>query len=78
MKKFMISSKLFVSLISTINISSLRLDNFIQLLNTSSVIIGLEFVLSNLRLTVSEDLFSLSFQKNPDLLIFLSRDVNFP
>ena len=33
----------------------LRLDRFIQLLNTSSVAIGLEFVFSNLRLTVNED-----------------------
>ena len=44
--------------------------SFIQFLNTSSVIIGLEFVFSNLCLTVSENLLSLSFQKNPDLLTF--------
>ena len=48
----------------------LRLDRFIQLLNTSSIVIVLEFVFSNLCLTVSENLLSLSFQKNPDLLIF--------
>ena len=48
----------------------LRLDRFIQLLNTSSVIIGLEFVFSNLCLTVSENLLSLSIQKNPYLLTF--------
>ena len=42
MKKLMISSKSFVSLMSTINFSSLRLDHFIQLLNTSSVIISLQ------------------------------------
>ena len=44
MKKLLISSKSFVSLMSTINFSLLRLDNFIQLLNTSSVEIGLELV----------------------------------
>ena len=55
----------------------LRLDNFIQLLNTSSVIIGLGFVFSNLYLTVSENLLSLSFQKNPDLLTFRAVARNF-
>ena len=44
MKKLLISSKSFVSLMSTTNFFFLRLDNFIQLLNTSSVIIGMEFV----------------------------------
>ena len=44
MKNLLISSKSFVSLMSTINFSFLRLDHFIQLLKTSSVIIGLEFV----------------------------------
>ena len=34
----------------------LRLDRFIQFLNTSSIVIGLEFVFSNLCLTVSENL----------------------
>ena len=57
-------------LVSTINFSSLRLDNFIQLLNTSSVMIGLELVFSNFCLTASEILLSLSFQKNSDLLTF--------
>ena len=66
MKKFLISLKFFVSCKSTINFSSMRLDNFIQLLDTSSVIIGLEFVFLNLCLTISENLLSLSFQKNPD------------
>ena len=70
MKKLLISSMLFVSLMSTINFSSLRLDRFTQLLNTSSVLIGLEFVFSNLCLTISENLLFLSFQKNPDLLNF--------
>ena len=55
---------------STTNFSSLGLDNFTQLLDTSSVIIGLEFVFSNLCWTISENLLFLSFQKNPDLLIF--------
>ena len=49
---------------------SLRPDNFVQFLDISSVIIGLEFVFSNLCLTVSENLLSLSIQKNPYLLIF--------
>ena len=44
MKKLMISSKSFVSLMSTTNFFFLILDHFIQLLNTSSVIICLEFV----------------------------------
>ena len=70
MQKLLISSKLFVSLMSTINFSSLTLGNSIQFEDASSVIIGLEFVLLNLCLTNSENLLSLSFQKNPDLLIF--------
>ena len=62
---------LFVSCMSMIDLTSLRLVNFIQLLDTSSVIIGLEFVfLLNLCLKISENVLSLSFQKNPDLLIF--------
>ena len=63
-------SKLFVSLKSTINITSLRLDNSIQFLDTSSVTIGLEFVFLNLCSIISKNLLFLSFQKNPDLLIF--------
>ena len=71
MKKLMISSKSFVSLMSTINLTSLRVDNSIHFLDTSSVIIGSELVfLKCLCLTVSENLLSLSFQKNPDLLTF--------
>ena len=69
MKKLLISSKLFVSCQSTINLTSLRLDNSIQFLDTSSVIIGLELVFLNLCSAISEYLFFLSFQKNPDLLI---------
>ena len=70
MKKLLISSKLFVSLKSTINLTSLRLDNSIQFLVTSSVIIGLEIVTLNDHSTISKNLLFLSFQKNPDLLIF--------
>ena len=62
----MILSKSFFCL-STTNFFFLRLDHFVQLLNTSSVIIGLEFVFSNLCLTISKNLLSLSFQKNPNL-----------
>ena len=68
MKKLLISSKLFVSQKSTINLTSLRLDNSIHFLDTSSVIIGLELVSLNLCSTISENLLFLSFQKNPDLL----------
>ena len=55
---------------STINFFFLRLDRFIQLLNTSSVVIGLEFVFSNLCLKVSENLLSLSLQESPNLFTF--------
>ena len=77
MKKLLISSMLFVYLMSTINFTSLRLDKFIQFLDISSVIIGLELVFLNLCSTISESLLFLSFKENPDLLIFLSRDVDF-
>ena len=70
MKKLLISSKLFVSCKSTINLTSLRLDNFVQFLDISFVIIGLELVFLNLCSTISENLLFLSFQKNPDFLIF--------
>ena len=62
-----ILSTSFVSLMSTTNFFFLRLDRFIQLLNTSSVVIGLEFIFSNLCLTVSENLLSFSFQQSPNL-----------
>ena len=58
---------------STINVSLLRFDNFIQLLDTSSVIIGRELVFLNLCSIISEDLLILSFQKNLDLLVSESR-----
>ena len=48
MHKLLISSMLFVSLMSTINFTSLRLDNSIQFLDISSVIIGLELVSESL------------------------------
>ena len=70
MKKLLISSKLFISLKSTMDLFSLRPENFVQFLDVSSVIIGLEFVFSSLCSTISENLLFLSFQKNPDLLIF--------
>ena len=77
MKKLMILSKSFVSLMSTTNFFFLRLDHFIPLLNTSSVIICLEFVFSNLRLTVSEDLLPLSVQESPNLFAFRVLSLNF-
>ena len=55
----------------------LRLDRFIQILFSSSVIICLEFVLSSLRLTVSEDLLPLSVQENPNLFAFTVLSLNF-
>ena len=69
MKKLLISSKLFFSFKSTINLTSLRFDNSIQFLDTSSVIIGLELVCVNLCSTISENLLFLPFKK-ADLLIF--------
>ena len=69
MKKLMILSASFVCL-STMNFFFLPLDRFIQFLFSSSVIISLEFVLSNLRLAVSEDLLPLSVQKSPNLFMF--------
>ena len=69
MKKLMILSALVVCL-STMKFFFLRLDRFIQFLYTASVIISLEFVFSNLRLTVSENLLSLSLQKSPNLFAF--------
>ena len=70
MKKLLISSKLFVSCMSMINVTSLRLNNSIQFLDTASVIIGLELVFLNLCSTISENLLFLSFKENPNLLIF--------
>ena len=76
MKKLMISSLKFFSL-SAVKFFLLRLDRFIQFLFTSSVIISLEFVFSNLRLTVSEDLLPLSVQESPNLFVFRVLSLNF-
>ena len=62
---------------STTNFFFLRLDRFIQFVNTSSVISGLEFMLSNLRLTVSEDLLPLSVEESPNLFAFRVLSLNF-
>ena len=65
-----ISSKLLVSCKSTINVTTLRLDNSIQFLDISSVTIGLELVFLILCSFISENLLFLLFEKKPDLLIF--------
>ena len=49
---------------------SLRLNNSIQFLNTSSIRIGLKFVFLNLSSDFSENLLFLSFKENPDSLAF--------
>ena len=54
----------------------LRLDRFTECLYTSSVIISLEFVFSNLRLTVSEDLLPLSALESPNLFLFRVLSLN--
>ena len=59
------------------NFFLLRLDRFIQFLYTSSVITSLEFVFSNLCLTVSEDLLLLSVQQSPNLFAFRVLSLNF-
>ena len=48
MKKLLISLKLFITCKSVINFFSLRLNNSIQFLDTSCIIIGLKLVLLNL------------------------------
>ena len=62
---------------STTNFFLLRLDRFFQLLNTSSVIIGVEFVFSNLCLAVSENLLSLSLQESPNQFIIRVMSLSF-
>ena len=52
----------------------LRLDRFAQFKYTSSVIISLKFVFSNLRLTVSEDL--LPVLESPNLFFFRVLSLN--
>ena len=76
MEKLVILSTSFFCL-STMKFSFLRLDRFIQFLCTSSVIISMEFVFSNLRLTVSEDLLPLSVQESPNLFAFRVLSLNF-
>ena len=68
MKKLLISSMKFFCW-NTIKFFLLRLDRFTQFMN-SSVMICLEFVFLNLRLTVFEDLLPLSVQKSPNLCVF--------
>ena len=49
-----------------INVHSLRINNSSQFLDTSSIRIGLEFVLLDLRSDFSKHLLFLSFKENPD------------
>ena len=51
--------------------------SFHSFLYTFMAIISLEFVLSNLRLTVSEDVLSLSIQESPNLFDFRVLSLNF-
>ena len=64
MKKLLISWKLFVSLKTTINLSSLRLNNSTQFLD---ILLLSESAWNS---TISENLLLLSFKENPDVLIF--------
>ena len=79
MKNLLISSMLFVSLMSTIDLTSLTLDNSIQCLDTSSVIIGLELVFLNLCSTISTISENLLFFCRSKRILghFLRRDVDF-
>ena len=76
MKKLFLSSKLFVSCQNTINLTSLRLDNIIQLWDTSSVIIGLELVFLSLCSAISENLL-FAVPEESWLAHILSRDMDF-
>ena len=69
MKKLLISSLKFFCL-SAMKFFLLRVKSFTYFLYTSSVIISLEFVFLNLRLTVGEDLLFLSVQKSSNLCVF--------
>ena len=63
----------FVFLMSTIHFSFWGLDHFIQLLNPTSVMIGLELLFSSLCLTISENLLSFSCrQEESSFADFLS------
>ena len=53
-----------------INLSSLRLNDSTQLLDTSSIRIGLKFVLLDLGSDFSENLLFLAFKENPDSSVF--------
>ena len=55
---------------SMINFSSLRLNNSIQFLDTSSIRIGLKFLFLDLGSDFSENLLFLSFKENPDSFVF--------
>ena len=55
MNKLMMLPTSFVTLMSSTNFFFLQLDRFIQLLNTFSVVLFLEFVFSNLCMTISEN-----------------------
>ena len=76
MEQLLLLSMSFFCL-STMKFFLLRLDRFTQFLDTSSVIISLEFVFSNLRSTVSEDLLPLSVQESPNLFAFIVLPLNF-
>ena len=70
MKKLSILSKLFISCKDMINFSSLRLNNSTQFLSTSSIRIGLKFVLMDLGSNFGENLLFLSLVENPDSFVF--------
>ena len=76
MKKLMILLTAFFCL-STMKIFLLRLDRFTEFLYASSVIISMELVFSNLRLTDSEDLLPLSVHESPNLFVFRVLSMNF-
>ena len=77
MKKLFLSSKLFVSCQNTIDLTSLRLDNIIQLWDTSSVRIGLELVFLSLCSAISENLLFFVVPEESWFAHILSRDMDF-
>ena len=66
MKKYLISSKLFITCNGMINLSSLRFDNSIQFLNTCPIRIGLKLVFLILGSKISENLL---FSRSKRILI---------
>ena len=68
MKKLLISSLKFLCL-SAMKFFLLRFNNFTYFLYTSSVIISLEFVFLNFRLTFGEKLLFLSVQQSSNLCV---------